>query len=103
MAIPQENHLYYLVRNHEAAEEIPQHVEWGRNNGGDIVIWRDGSGHHSVECEVQHGKIHEEYVPNKFQKCPLERSHGVENRAVNHALYKNVRELNSNLHKKGDI
>lgn len=51
---------YYLVWDHETAEEVPEHVERGSNNGGNVVIWGDGCSHHPVECEVHYGKVHEE-------------------------------------------
>jgi hypothetical protein len=62
------------------------------------MIWRYSSCHHPIEGEVQHGEIHKVYVPNKFEDCPLKRSQGVENCAVDNCLCKHIGELNDNLH-----
>lgn len=72
------------MRNHKTAEKVPKHIKRSGNDGSDVVIWRESCGHHSVEGEVEHGEIHEEQVPNELQNCPLKRSHGVENGAVNY-------------------
>lgn len=62
---------YHLVRNHETAEKVPKHIKRSSNDGSDIVVWCESCGHHSIESEVEHCKIHEEYVPNELQSCPL--------------------------------
>lgn len=58
--------LCYLMRNHESAEEIPQHVERGSNDSSHIVVGCHGSSHHAVKGEIQHGKVHKKDVPQKF-------------------------------------
>lgn len=50
----------YHVRKHEAAEEVPHHVERGCNDGSHVVVGRDGDGHHSEEGEVEQREVHEE-------------------------------------------
>lgn len=56
----------YLMRNHESAEEIPQHVEGGGYNGGHVVVGCYGSGHHAVKGEIQHSEVHKKYVPHEL-------------------------------------
>lgn len=54
------------MRNHESAEEIPQHVERGSYDGGHVVVGRHRSSHHAIEGEIQHSEVHEKDVPQKF-------------------------------------
>lgn len=75
--------LHYLVRYHEAAEEIPKHVERGSNNGSHIVVGSDSSCHHAIKGEIQHSKVHKKCVPQKLRSSPFKGGHRVEYRAVN--------------------
>lgn len=54
------------MRDHKSAEEIPQHVERGGDDGGHIVVGRHRGSHHAVEGEIQHGEVHKKDVPQKF-------------------------------------
>lgn len=71
------------MRYHESAEEIPKHVERGRDNCSHIVVGSDGGCHHPVKGEIQHSEVHKKCVPHKFRGSPLKGSHGVEYGAVN--------------------
>ena len=44
--------IHYLVRNHEATEEVPEHIERSSDNGSHIMVGCDSSSHHSKEGEV---------------------------------------------------
>ena len=70
-------------RDHEAAKEIPKGVDRGRNDGRDIVVGRDGGGHHPEEGEVEDGAVHEEQEEEELHERPLEGGQRVEYAAVN--------------------
>lgn len=44
--------IHYLVRNHEATEEVPEHIERSSDNGSHIMVGCDSSSHHPKEGEV---------------------------------------------------
>ena len=48
----------YRTRDEEAGEEIPDAVESGGDNGGDVVVRRLGHSHHTVEGESQKRSVH---------------------------------------------
>ena len=43
----------YSARDKEPREEVPDVVEYCRDNGSYLVIWCEADAHHAVKCEVE--------------------------------------------------
>ena len=87
----------------EAREDVPDSVEGGGDDGGDVAVRRHGHGHHPIVGEVEEGEEHEEHVPQELGRRPVEPDHAVHQQPVHQGLSQDVRYLDYNLHRHQHI
>ena len=93
--------ITYWSWDDEPGEEVPDAIERGGDDGGDVVARRQADGHHAVECEVEEGEVHEEEVPEELGRRPFEPDHRVHYDPVYGGLGQGVWEFNGNLQRMG--
>ena len=87
----------YWSRDEYPRKKVPDGVERGRHNCGDLIVWRKAHSHHAIECEVEHSEVHEEKIPEKFGSCPLKPDHCINYYSIYASLNQRIRDFNDNL------
>lgn len=80
----------YHSRNEEAGEEIPEAEEKRHENRSYLVARSESYEHHAVEGEVDEAHEHVVVEPHELGCFPLKTNHGVEKKAVQECLDRDV-------------
>ena len=88
---------HLLAEGRISQKKVPDGVERGRHNCGDLIVWRKAHSHHAIECEVELSEVHEEKIPEKFGSRPLKPDHCINYYSIYASLNQRIRDFNDNL------
>lgn len=72
----------YRSWDKKSREEVPEIDEERHNDCSNLVVWREGHSHHSVQREVQERHEYEVVEPQEFFSLGLEPNHPVEDSGI---------------------